>query len=182
VRLGRPGLGADHAGELEQRRRRAGADVHEDPVAGRDSRRGERRDDVVDEDEVTDDRAVLVDVDRLPAQSHLREQADDAGVRVGERLPRAVDVLQTQHREPSSMRARPRAEHVLLRELGRRVDVGGARLRVPGSVRQRTTGTADPVGRRRIPRTGGEPGRAAHRGVVLDAAVGDPAPFAVHGP
>ena len=90
VRLGRGVVGRDLAGQVADGGAYAAADVDGAHVARRRGCDGgdQRADHVVDVDEVAGDVAVLVERDRLALAGQAREERDDAGVGVGQRLAR----------------------------------------------------------------------------------------------
>ena len=80
--------------------------------------------DVVNEDEVPHDLAVLVDRDGLSLLGQAGEEGDDAGVGVDEGLAGAIDVLKPIEHRGDAEGAAPGGHEVLLAELGGGVDIG----------------------------------------------------------
>ena len=131
--------------------------------------------DVVDEDEVPHDLAVLVDRDGLALLGQASEEGDDAGVGVDEGLAGSVDVLKPEEHRGNVEGAAPGRHEVLLAELGGGVDIGRGGLDLGGGLDR--GGQAGEV-----PLTGLEHRVSALPGVGGVSRNIDPLPLAVDGP
>src|SRR5277367_4908485 len=91
-RRGRAVVSRYDRGKLAHWRRRADADVQRSPRrAGMIQRREDGVSDVVDQDEVAQHLAILIEGDGLAAAGNLAEQRNDARIGVGESLAGTVD-------------------------------------------------------------------------------------------
>src|SRR5262249_18878429 len=176
--------GAADGGDLLSQLMDGGRDARPDVEAAWFSRRSlyrseQRLDDIVDIDEIAHDPTVFVDLQRALLARPTREESDYSGVRIGQRLARPVDILQPQHTEIGVMRGRPRPQHVLLRQLGRGVNVGRPRLRPASTARKRHPRfTRGPLG---IPDTSQQLSVAA-RPRIEGVCAASPSALAVDGP
>ncbi len=116
-------------GELEDGDARAAADVQHPTVRGGGvERERERLGDVVDRDEVAALEPVLEDQRRPPVQEARGEDREHSGVRVRQRLARAVGVEEAQGDGGHAVRRAEEQAEPLLLELRERVDRGELRL------------------------------------------------------